>query len=212
MGPYDHISTHVVDPLAGWLDDALHDFGARQENQIHYFAVEGLAVPYCLALTQAHAVAAKKPARADEARNLTNVVLRWVAWLPGEEVGDVLLDPGTAEMVWSALVTLSFTADDPSLLGEAAEAILEKLGDRLGEAAPVHDTFSLEFVTGILVAAGCPEEEISSAWSHLQDERRWGGSYRGMYIDSLRPSAFVEPKPSSDRGSTLMGRDQSVGS
>lgn len=104
------------------------------------------------------------------------------------------MDPGTAEMVWSALVTLSFTADDPSLL------------------APVHDTFSLEFVTGILVAAGCPEEEISSAWSHLQDERRWGGSYRGMYIDSLRPSAFVEPKPSSDRGSTLMGRDQSVGS
>lgn len=66
LGPYDHISTHVVDPLAGWLDDALHDFGARQENQIHYFAVEGLAVPYCLALTQAHAVAAKKPARADE--------------------------------------------------------------------------------------------------------------------------------------------------
>lgn len=185
LGPYAHLSSQVVQPLANWLQVALQDFGARKENQVHYFAIEALALLYCLGLTQAHAVAAGEPPRTNEVARIVDVLLRWVAWLPAEDVGEILLDPDIDEMVWSVLLAAAYAADEPELLTKSADPILNRLTDRLAQDTPVHDTFTSEFVTGLMVATSRPEEEIAEVIERLVERRRWGSTYRGIYIDGL---------------------------
>lgn len=186
LGPFTHLSGQVVEPLADWLQNALRDFGASQENEVHYFAVEGLALLYCLALTQAYAVAAGKPPRPAEAQKLNEVLLRWVVWLPEEDVEEVLLDPDVVEMVWSVLLATSFAADDPTLLTGAAEQLLTRLTNRLQQEVPVHDAFSSEFVTGLMIAADRSEMEVAEVTERLRAQHGWGGPpHRGIYIEAL---------------------------
>lgn len=185
LAPYAHVSSDMIKPLAKWLHDAMRDFGAKQETRLHYFAVETLALTYCLALTQAHAVAAGRPPRPDEAKLLCDVVLDWVAWIADEEVGDALLNPDNAEMIWSVLLTTAYAADDREMLAKAAESILERLTARLEEARPVYDSISVEFVTGLMLALNWSDEQIREATDKLKDRNDWGGTERGMYIDAL---------------------------
>lgn len=184
LGPYAHLSAPVVAPLSEWLTRAVSDFGARRENELHYYAIEAFAVLYCLSLTQAHAVAAGQPPRPEEATEMVTVVQRWLDWLPEEDAGNALLTPDNAELVWSVLLTIAYVANDPNMLSETASSMLEKLGDRL-TGPPVYDSFSVEFITGLLVAANRAEEEITAAWTQLVYRDSWGGSDRGMYIDGL---------------------------
>lgn len=185
MAPYAHLSSQAIKPMAKWLDRALHDFGGQRESPIHYFAVEALAILYCLALTQAHAVAAGQPPRVDEAERLRDVLLRWVGQLSDGEAPEVLLTPDNAEMVWSCLLALSYTADSVDLLGQAAEAILARMSSRLQMPVPVDDLFSVEFVTGILIASGHSDEEVDLVGARLTESSTWGVPYRGIYIDAL---------------------------
>ncbi len=185
LGPYAHISAHVVRPLSEWLGRSLRDFGSRKENPIHYFAVDGLALLYCLAITQAHAIAAGAGARPEEAKLVSDVVVRWSSWLSDDDAVDVLLDADIGEMVWSVLLTASYAAASADLLRENARSILQRLDGRLEGRRPPHFTLSLEVVTGLLAAAGRPEEEIEAVWTNMRETDPWGGTDRGMYIEGL---------------------------
>jgi hypothetical protein len=185
LAPYAHLSAHVVQPLAEWLDTSLRDFGSRKETPIHYFAVDGLALLYCLAITQAHAVAAGAAARPEQAKLVSDVVVRWSSWLSDDDVVDVLLDADVGEMMWSLLLATGYTAGSPDLLRENAQSILQRLDGRLEGRRPPHFTLSLEFITGVLAAAGRPEEEIDAVWTNMRKTDPWSGSDRGMYIEGL---------------------------
>lgn len=185
LAPYVHISSEVMKPLAEWLHGALGDFGARQETPLHYFAVDALALTYCLALTQAHAVAAGKPPRPDEAQLLCDVVVSWATRVADEDVGDALLNPDSAEMIWSVLLATAYAAGDAHLLAKAAKPILERLTPRLEEGRPLYDSFSVEFVTGLMLALDWSDQQIREVTAKLEDPHDWGGGHRGMHIDGL---------------------------
>lgn len=191
LGPFVTISSQVVEPLTKWLRGALRDFGSKQENPVHYFAIEGLALVYCLSLTQAYAVAANQTARPDEAQQLVEVLLRWVAWLPDDEAGEVLLQADLAELVWSILLATGYTASDRQLVVGAAKAILAKLAVRLAQEEPVFDSLSTEFIAGLMLAIDKSDQEIEEVIGRLRDQDEWMSDSRGMYIDGFgrAPSA-----------------------
>lgn len=184
LGPYAHISSEVGRPLVEWLTKSLAWFGGRTYSADEYFAVDALAVLYCLALTQAHAVAAGKPARVKEAEQLTDAAMGWILRISDDTEDAPVLNPDVAELVWSILLTTSFIADRPQLLTDSAVLLLEKLDDHL-QGSERFDAFSVEFIIGLQVAAHRPGSEILTARDVLTETDPWGGIDRGMRIEGL---------------------------
>jgi hypothetical protein len=135
--------------------------------------VDGLALLYCLALTQVHAVAADLSARPEEAKQMCEVVVKWVGRLSDDDVGDVLLDADVGEMIWSILLTASYTAASPDLLRECASTILQRLDSPIEAKQTPYLTFALEFLTGLFAAAGRSEEEIAEVHASMQESDPW---------------------------------------
>lgn len=46
----------------------------------------------------------------------------------------------------------AYSANDAQLIAKGAEPILERLTNRLEDGPPLYDTFSVEFVTGLMLA------------------------------------------------------------
>jgi hypothetical protein len=185
LGPYADLSGGIVPPMCKWLSDSLASFGGRKENPMHYFAVDGLAVLYCLALIQAYAIAGERPPRLEEAKEIADVLGRWVSWLSEEDVVDVLLNADIAELTWSVLLSVGYVANDPDLLRERAAAITQRLDGRLEGQRPLYAIFSVEFVTGLLLASGRSEEEVAVAEEQLIEFDEWRYPDRGYYSDGL---------------------------
>lgn len=184
LSRYAHLSAAVVKPLNAWIRGALRDFASHQVH-LQYLAVEGLTLLYSLAITQAHAVAADQPGREEQARLLLDSALQWAASIPDDQVGDVLLDPDAAEVYWSVLLAVTFTAQDATLLSEAATMVLDRLSERIDVGTPVHDGFSAEFVAGLMIAAGRSDQEIQTAMTQLLQSDQWWTTERGIHIQGF---------------------------
>lgn len=168
IGPYPRTSPELTDPLAKWLDGSLADFGTKKEDEMSYFAAEALSVLYCLVLVHAYAVALEQPARGEAASRLLHVLTGWIARIPDEEFSEVLLHADVAEMVWSVSVGLAYCAQDPGLLTDLAKELLPNLD--VDNLEPVTDRVSVDFVTGLMIAAGETEDRVKIVADTLEGD------------------------------------------
>jgi hypothetical protein len=179
------VSFDLVAQLGDWVRLSLQVFGARKVG-VKYLAQEGLALLYCLALTQAFGVWLTGEARPSEASKITETVLSWVALLPEEELAPVLFDEDIEELLWSVLLASSYVARGPETLAHASGQLLQRVEPLVG-TRPIHDTYVIEFLSGLLLAADRPDDQVEQVRDRLLESddpfRIFVG--RGLHIDAI---------------------------
>lgn len=97
---------------------------------------------------------------------------------------EVLLNDGIAELLWSVLLTSSYVAQDPETLSNASEFILERIAAQTDTDYSVDDTYSVEFVSGLLIATGRSDAEVERTAETLTEGDAFY-TYRGVHIDPI---------------------------